>query len=228
MQALRAPAGVLEVWWIAPANVESERILSSDERAQANKFATRHLRQGFVDAHVGLRRVLAEYSGENAAALMFSKGAYGKPELLGRPDISFNLSHSGEYAVCVVADGMAVGVDIEHMKPLDDVAALALQVFSDSERYLLSNLGADEGLLLFYDLWVRKEAVIKALGLGFSYPAKEVVFSSLDLSPRMLDVPGHGQWWVSSMHAPEGYAAACSCRGPFSVVSRNFHDIEDH
>ncbi len=128
-------------------------------------------RARYAVAHANLRRILGTYLDQPAAGLRFRSNAFGKPEL--RPgdsssSIHFSLSHSRSIAVLAVAKGEPVGVDVEDVKPIEP--EVADSHFSTSERSQLSQLQGDAWLLGFYRCWTRKEAILKAEGVGLSRP----------------------------------------------------------
>lgn len=93
-------------------------------------------------------------------------GPKGKPFLKNHKNIFFNLSHSGDYALCVVSD-REVGCDIQRMDELK--MKVAKRFFAESEYKLLEGLEDDEAKRrLFYRIWVLKESFIKMTGLGLS------------------------------------------------------------
>ncbi|MDD6038469.1 MAG: 4'-phosphopantetheinyl transferase superfamily protein [bacterium] len=85
----------------------------------------------------------------------------GKPYLTGDRGVSFNLSHSGDYAMAIVSDdGIAVGCDIERSeKKARDIAK---RFFTEEEQQAIAE-GID-----FFRIWTLKESFIKttAEGLG--------------------------------------------------------------
>ena len=90
---------------------------------------------------------------------------YGKPRLSGENTLCFNLSHSGERAMCVLSD-RAVGCDVQWMNPVIR-PALAERFFSASECELLRGELTEEGRReLFYRLWTLRESFVKATGEG--------------------------------------------------------------
>lgn len=103
---------------------------------------------------------------------------YGKPCLYGKGGVHFNVSHAGAYVVCAVA-GREVGVDIEEIKA-GDCRGVARLVFSPSDYASWEARPAEEKLDHFYRLWTLRESFSKAVGLGFSLDASEVVFSHVD------------------------------------------------
>lgn len=83
------------------------------------------------------------------------------------PDCEFhvNLSHSGDYAVCAVCDS-EIGVDIEQVKQAN--IPLAKRFFTAEEcEFIEASANPNEA---FYDVWVKKESFIKAVGKGLAIP----------------------------------------------------------
>ena len=96
--------------------------------------------------------------------LEFSKNAYSKPFLVNSSHIHFNISHSGCYVACAVADE-PVGIDIEIIKPVD--LKIAERFFAlDEARYVMDG----NHTFRFYDVWTKKESRIKWEGKGLSKP----------------------------------------------------------
>lgn len=191
---LGAPAGPVlaaardrvDLWVIA---LESEAApglpddLDPDERA----FAAR-LRVGagaWSAARAAVRRVLAGYLGVSPVDVAIEAGPNGKPRLAAGsgPDLRFNLSHSGEFALVAVRLGHEVGVDVEAIRPGVDAAAIAREHFDASELEALSGDVSDER---FFRAWARHEALAKATGRGIASGPD----SAEGLRFRVLDVEG--------------------------------------
>ena len=85
----------------------------------------------------------------------------GKPYFKDHPELYFNLSHSGEFALCALSDA-PVGVDIEAVCPRKEGLPAYTFKGADYERYL--TLGGDWGA--FYTLWTEVESIIKYTGEG--------------------------------------------------------------
>ena len=58
----------------------------------------------------------------------------GKPRLVHPRDFRFNLSHSGGIGVVAVARAREVGIDVEGVRPLDDLEGLVGKRFSAYDR----------------------------------------------------------------------------------------------
>lgn len=93
--------------------------------------------------------------------------ANGKPVFLEHPEVHFNLSHAGNYVVCVISH-REVGVDVEGNRAVR--ASIENRFFSEEEcRWVQA---ADSEKLhseRFFRLWTLKEAYSKLTGEGISY-----------------------------------------------------------
>lgn len=128
-------------------------------------------------AHCLLHESLKLYGAARGIAIadappQLSFGKMGKPALLEYPKIRFNLSHCSGLAVCLYADHEC-GVDCEGIREYKP--RVAQRVCSDEELAVLE--ASEERDFLFTRLWTLKEAYVKALGIGISYPMREAGFS---------------------------------------------------
>lgn len=129
-------------------------------------------------AHACLRHMLSEslqsYAGcKDPESWQFTKGKYGKPELLhGQVDVDmrFNLSHTHGMAVVALACAVDIGIDVEFVgRRVTDDMAVAEAYFSPNENLYLNGIcDPVERRYAFIDLWTAKEAFIKATGQGLS------------------------------------------------------------
>lgn len=86
---------------------------------------------------------------------------FGKPYLYDH--IDFNISHSGNYIFCAIAEGLKVGIDIEELKPIN--FSEMHQIMNATEWLYIR--AAIDPLREFYRMWTLKEAALKAEGTGF-------------------------------------------------------------
>ena len=175
--------GVVYLWegrLDAPVRVTAARaLLSRDERARADRFVYNRHRRRYTVAQAHLRRVMAQLSGTPPGQIGFHFGKHGKPFLPDGP--SFNQSHSGERIMIAVAVDGRVGVDIEELRSVKHMLGLADKNFADDESARIHAAPARERQELFFRLWTRKEAFLKALGTGLTRPLRSF---SVDPSPR--------------------------------------------
>lgn len=150
-------------------------LLSTRERACAGRLKRPDERRRSLEAHCAVRRILALQLGVDPAYLEFDATDAGKP-FLAKPAqaLQFNLSHSGRHSLIAVAEDRSVGVDIEMSRPMSDLLGVAMGVATTREIDLLRQLPAGEMHSSFFDLWTRKEALLKAIGRGFLVDPRQV------------------------------------------------------
>jgi 4'-phosphopantetheinyl transferase len=136
---------------------EQERVLRFHFAADSERYAV---------AHGNLRRILGAYLNLAPERLCFRNNQFGKPELQGETSLKFSLSHSKSIAVLAVDHAQPVGVDVEDVRPIE--TEVADGHFSATELTDLRGLQGDAWLTGFYRCWTRKEAILKAEGVGLS------------------------------------------------------------
>ena len=173
-RALRKPfePGEIQIWCtdlcVRPDTLRTyERLLSLDEAARAARFRFDRDRRRFVVARGVLRLLLAQLVGCEPADVRFATNRFGKPWLAMPGAPHFSVSHSHELAAYAIA-GEEVGIDIEWERPMVDVLEIARRFFARSEIAALEAVpinGRDAAFLMH---WTRKEACLKANGVGLS------------------------------------------------------------
>ena len=146
-----------------------EKLLSEDELKRANRFKFEKHRNQFITGRGYLRIILGKYLNESPVGINFSYFDKGKPYIDGNP-LKFNLAHSGGKAVYALTMNNEVGVDLEVIKEMPDAIDIAKRFFSESEVKDFSEVENDNIGKAFFNCWTRKEAFIKAIGDGLSYP----------------------------------------------------------
>jgi len=199
--------------------------LIQEEQARADRFATRQLQTRFIAARGQLREILAAYVGTAPGELRFSYNPYGKPSLdLSIHDLShlpgplcFNLAHSGGLALLAVTFGQEVGVDLEDMSRPVDYQAIVRRYFSPDEEEALFALPDDQQRMGFFNGWARKEAYIKAQGMGLSIPLDSF---SVTLSPTLPArfLRAEEEWKLYEISPIFDYAAALVSRGEVTKI----------
>ncbi len=132
--------------------------LSPDERQRAARFKFDRDRENFIVRRVLLRKILGHYLKMDPEKIIFKYGPNGKPEL---PGLHFNASHSNGHILIAIAP-CVVGVDLEYIRPMEDMEQIAKRFFSPPERLLVKDAAS------FFRIWSRKEAFLKTTGEGLS------------------------------------------------------------
>ncbi len=155
-------------------------LLDEEERPRWNRFLVKRAKRQFSLCRAALRINLCERLGCSNQDLSFGYLEHGKPfaRVKGRrPPVNFNVSHSGEHGLIAFGEHDQLGVDVEVRVSRDDFDGIGKRVYGQAERRALESAEGKAKLRLFYRLWSLKEALIKALGTGFS------------LSPSRFEVP---------------------------------------
>jgi 4'-phosphopantetheinyl transferase len=215
-------AGEVHVWCAAlgrpPEEIaELASVLSPDEQERAARYRVTRARDEFQVSRALLRVLLGRYLGREPSGLEFRPGPQGKPALAGAAPFSFNVSHSFGVALIAVRAGGEVGVDLERVRPFENDLALAERFFCAPESAALRALG--EGRReAFFHVWTRKEAYLKAGGLGLSGGLERVEVSvPPDDPPRVLRIDGSEEaarrWSLRALLPLPGYVGALAMEG---------------
>ena len=128
-------------------------------------------RRRFALCRSALRSILCQELGCANHELHFGASSYGKPyAIVGGIDapVEFNVSHSGNHGLIALGRGYRLGIDLEEFTTERKLPGLIEAVMGPEEQAELADLPDSEALYRFYRLWTCKEALVKALGTGFS------------------------------------------------------------
>ena len=190
-------------------------ILSADERARCGRFIRQADRVRFAAAHAAVRRLLGRYLAAGPVEIRFGRTPccecgsteHGPPRIDWPPtDITCNLSGSGDHWLLAVTRARRVGADIEVPRDVD-TGQLALVCLTAAEQRYLSTRREDERLDAFYRCWIRKEAVLKACGVGLSNSLRDLEVAPGRAAPvevRHGCKAGPDRWIVQDLPALPG------------------------
>lgn len=193
-----------------------ELTLSPDEHSRAQKYIFERDRIRFIAARGVLRAILGDYLHQKPDQIRFTYTERGKPSIVGLPgseQLHFNLSHSDNLAVFAFSRECAIGIDVEHLRPLKDFEGIAERFFSERETAQLKSLPPSQIQTGFFNLWTRKEAWLKATGEGICDRLAQVEVSMLPGEPaRLLNLfhdPGAAaKWRLYDLQPAAGFKAA--------------------
>ena len=198
-------------------------LLSPDEQSRASRYHFAADRLHFTAAHGQLRQILAAYLRCAPAELAFEQNPYGKPALVGGPALQFNLSHSRGLGLLAVTAAQTVGVDVEGLRPDLERENIARRFFAPAEVERLLALPAGQQIEAFYACWTRKEAYMKARGLGLSIPLDgfQVTLAPGEAVRLLHTEPGSpppAAWSLAAFDPGPGFAAALAVLGELRGV----------
>ncbi len=182
--------------------------LDDAERAHASRLTHPRVRRRFVAGRGSLRWLLGLRLGVPPRSVALRVAAGGKPTVDG---IEFNLSHSGDVGVCVIATGRRVGVDVEGSREIPEALELADRWLAPDERSRVLAASPADRSATFLRMWTRREAYAKALGVGI---ADGTVPENVDPSSWEVHDLGLPSGWVGTvvLERPPGFPCAPSPR----------------
>jgi 4'-phosphopantetheinyl transferase len=208
-------------------------LLSQDEYQRAARYHRPVDRDRFIAGRGILRKIISAYLALTPGQLQFTYNEYGKPAVSDDQNdraIIFNLSHSAELILYAVTRGRIVGIDIEYIR--EDFATLdiAEHFFSKDEVAALKLLPTDQRTTGFFNCWSRKEAFIKAKGMGVSYPLDRFTVSLAPSEPPALlkvddDEREVTRWKMYELKPGAGYTAALiAAEPPVTLKQRHWSE----
>jgi 4'-phosphopantetheinyl transferase len=185
-------------------------LLNSDELERADKFKNPADAAGFILCRGLLRRILADCLDADPAGLQFNRNQQGKP-FLADSELEFNVSHSRDRLLIAVTSGRAVGVDIEFRRSGLSMVSIAKRWFAPDEQTFFQTSENPERD--FFDIWAKKEAYVKALGLGI-YKDLNTFAVPVGGKPSFPMIGNDGLWFFQTLEIDSAYAAAVVSEAP--------------
>lgn len=224
------PNDIVHFWLVDHRSIDLEpqrsiymKWLSEEERKRVHDFSRDELRDSQLITRAGLRASLSQYSDSMPPkAWEFERSARGKPRLADQSpmnELSFNLSHSGDWLAVGVTVDNEIGVDLQrrhHQHPLSD---LAQRFFSADETEALATQPEARQSEYFFRLWTLKEAYLKARGLGIAKGLDKVRFHidnngliTAEFDPELDDDPN--EWQFHHYELDDDYCLSLALRQP--------------
>jgi 4'-phosphopantetheinyl transferase len=224
-------------WRLRPHEIHVFRARSSDyasryeqlraclvghEIARAERYVFERDRLAFVVGRGLLRQLLSRVTSMPPDQLKFVQNSFGKPSLPSQ-GVHFNLSHSSDIVLIAMAADGELGVDVERIRHLENFVQISHDFFSPSEVRELRRMPESQAQSAFYACWTRKEAILKAEGVGLSL---EMNRFDVPVDPVLREpwstvrVPANeaSAWRVADLSIGPEYAAAIATRQPAPVL----------
>lgn len=176
--------------------------LSSEERQRASRFHRPLDRARFLAGRGWLRRLLAREMLCAPGEVRIVTGDVGKPRL-ACGNLRFNAARSAGIAFYATSWRMEVGVDVEAIRPAANVDEIAARLFSPAEQRALASLPPAQRMEASFQCWTRKEAYVKGVGAGLSFPLRTV-----DVWARGRPRTVVSGWSIHQVNLVPGFAAA--------------------
>jgi 4'-phosphopantetheinyl transferase len=222
----------VHVWSVYLNEVEFQTkglfdLLSTDEIDKLHRFHNEKDQKRYIVSRGLLRNILAGYLGKDPAQLRFEYSDTGKPTLLAsasNDNLHFNLSHTRGLVLYAFALDRFIGIDVEYINDQIEYKLIADKFFSPGEIYDLEKTGEQKRKEKFFQLWTRKEALLKATGAGIGYPMEQLDvseccgsnWSSFNLPFEKFE---KRLWHIRDLFPGVGYTAAIAVKDPSCVLS---------
>ena len=219
--------GMVHIWYVplntdAATQIKYWKILSDDERSRANRFRFTSDKIKYVSCRGALRSLLGRYLMMAPESVEITYIKNGKPN--HDSNLEFNVSHSENWGVIGFTLDTILGVDIEYTNRIIEFEEIADRFFSQKESADVINAEKDQLPLCFYNCWTRKEAFIKALGDGLSFPLDQFEVSCRpDATPQLIkthwDYSEADKWSLWAFEKGSDYVGAIALKGPKKNVA---------
>ncbi|MEN7551673.1 4'-phosphopantetheinyl transferase superfamily protein [Rapidithrix thailandica] len=189
--------------------------LPFDEAVKARKFVRWQDRQacilGKLLLHYGLRKNAFD---PDLSTLKYTP--YHKPYFTSGP--YFNISHSEGCVVCAISSDYNVGIDLEVCKEtrVDDFR----EVYTTKEWAYICQQPAFK-TSRFYEIWTRKEAIVKADGKGLMNPLEEIdtLRTKVCLNKVLYE--------LKPLSIAKGYACHLACENTQKAQLKKISTVEE-
>jgi len=246
LSSARADLRQVNVWIQSVHEMESiapdlAQSLSAEEQSRARRFRRAPDRLQFLAGHFLMRKLCADWFGLAMDDLAIETTTMGRPflmrtEALRFVDFDFNVSHQGDWLLLVWSPCQRVGVDLEEIVRWQSIELheTAGRICASEEVSLLQSASEPERARIFTEIWVRKEAVLKADGAGLLQDPRG--FSVVEAKSkafgwrRTIQLPGASEIWnieaigmIPGTCAAVAIGSACPLRifGAFQDVRKS-------
>lgn len=191
--------------------------LSETERERLERYRFPESQKKYIVSRGVLRDILSGYLAKPPAEIDIANRATGKPHL-PHSQLQFNISHSKLCMICAVTQKTPIGVDYQAVYRISNMETLAQAFFSPHEQDIYHSKPASEQREYFFNTWVRKEAFMKATGLGFHLPSNCFSISENSGGTLTLESDNHPEvldreWFIEDLPVKPGYKGALALRG---------------
>jgi 4'-phosphopantetheinyl transferase len=200
------------------ARTRAHAVLDGPDRAHVARFVFERDREVALASRALQRLALAAETGVDAAAWRFAAGPSGRPEITApRTQIQFNVANTAGLVGCAIALDRELGLDLEAHRA-DAPPELVARCFTPAERAGLAARPAADQPRRFVELWVCKEAYLKARGVGLGLPLEHIDVVLDDGDPHLRLDPALGDdaatWQLALWSPTPAHAAALCVRRP--------------
>ncbi len=165
--------------------------LSPTEQERADKFIFPNDRDNYIISHYMLNKQLAKELKTPSDSLNINSKNWTKP-YIPNTDIDFNLSHSNNLFCFAITKTGQIGVDIEKINNIKYMYSIVNNYMHINEiNYIYDNfISNKDQISRFFEIWTRKEAFLKMLGIGISTELSQINMTPNNRTISINDLRG--------------------------------------
>ena len=196
--------------------------LNQEEQQRAARYHFERDRTRFIVARGLLRYLLSAYLNKTAEDIVFQCGSQGKP-IIADSTVQFNVSHSADRILIGIGYHHPLGVDVEHLTRTIEIDSISARFFTANEAKQIQALSGAAQRRAFFNVWTRKEALLKTIGSGLSLSLQACEVSAGDENVSTVlacNAPSFNvhDWQVHSRLLSQDYLAAAVVHKDLKVV----------
>ena len=221
----------IDVWFLSLDTKEAildklRVILSEDEIEKTQRLFSADQIKHFIASRGFLRILLSHYLKKKPEKIEFQYNNNGKPILSGKytKELCFNISHSHGKAMYGITLRKLIGVDIEKIRTNISYNKIAKRQFSQSEINMIQKSPIDEKIQTFFNIWTRKEALLKATGKGLLSPMSQFDVSKTPDEPvtflkYLPTSEKNSDWNIYDLDIGSGFCGALAVKGKHNIIN---------
>jgi len=190
---------------------ELVHLIPSVFHIELNKYKKNEYKYSYVTGILLVKRLFEYFKYNPDDIKKISRNDFGKPYIDN--NLSFNISNSGNLVICAGALDCKVGIDIEKVRPVN--IKHFKKVFTSNEMKMIKN--ATNHSRKFFELWTKKESVMKADGRGLTINPKDIKIENCYGDIEESDK----RWYIKQIKEFKDYIG-CICSSKPKVI----YDIE--
>lgn len=202
----------------------AENLLDKDEQARGSRFRFEHDRESYILSHALWRVALGICLGTGPRRVPLTSAPAGQPRLTGT-GMATSLSGTGSWTAIAIACTETVGVDIERSPARIALEELIPTMCTLAERKELAKLSVRAREPVLLEMWTRKEALLKAFGVGLLEDPAQLSASTSELITPPASAPVQIPCRVRNLDMPVGLAGALAV--PASVHTLRIYRLDD-
>ncbi|MEM7315667.1 MAG: 4'-phosphopantetheinyl transferase superfamily protein [Planctomycetota bacterium] len=229
-------AGQVHIWRLSLRTQDGDyepftATLDDQEKERGARFIFAKHRERFIVGRARVRELLSSYADCDPDEFEYTYDNLGKPRFKDETldqRIKFNFSNSADLGLLAVTLETELGVDLEKIRPMHDMMGMAKRYFAESETEQLFALDEPDRPDAFFRCWTRKEAYLKAVGKGLTFPLRDVEVSLLPQDDCCIhninsDADNANRWSLIHVAPHDNYHGALAIPDPALSTVRLLH-----